>query len=436
MGATSGNRSRATSGNRSRATSGNRFRATSGNRSRALRNGAALVIAAGASLLACAAEPPPQTPASARPLAVATAPSAAAASPQAPLTPVIAPTEPPAMAALARRLAAVVDGNKPQVTTYSLDLESLPRVTVPEILDAKTAAKLDRAKLQEDPDISVKSADGYARQYMLSFSFKDPAKVTFGHIHVNGQYGVTDGWFGDGYGSVMNAYLTCGGSGELTPIHWETVKLSDGQLAYTMADGVLDRQSCKILGVHRTTATAKPLLPRGILYGFRACVGSCTEDEELTLVFPRSAASAAGSLAGGAAHASGSFSAVSFPLQRGGGGAFVARLNRRDVASWQVAAATPKGQDKPSKLIVDEGAYMNASLLSTFEIGVEVSQAHDDEHPLAVAYMDIDPSMLPPIPAPPPAAPTPAPAPKAQGNAAGSSRIGFNDLVDPFAARR
>ncbi len=70
-------------------------------------------------------------------------------------------------------------------------------------------------------------------------------------------------------------------------------------------------------------------------------------------------------------------------------------------------------------------------LLPSFELGVEVSQARDDEAPIAVAYIDIDPASLPP---PPDRGPTPANAtPVATATPAplstASPRIGFNQQL-------
>lgn len=342
------------------------------------------------------------------------------------------------MAALARRLAMVIDGAKPQVTTFPIDLSVLPRTTMSAALDAKEAAKLDRSKLTESPDLSVKSADGYARQYMLAFSFKDIAKVTYGHVRVTGTYGQNDGWFGEGFGNTMTSYMTCGAStAELVPIHWETVSMGKDDITYTASEGVLDRQACRILDVRKSTAKARPLLPKGILYGFRACEGSCVESEELKLIFPRAAASAAGALGGAADRASGSFSIVSFPLQKGGGGAFMAKIQRRDVIPWQLRDDSP-APEKPSPDKSPDAARLGAAYLPTFELGVEVSQTNDDVVPLAIAYMDIDPATLPPPPVPvvkPPPITTNGATNGATKATNGGSRLGFA-LEDPFNSRR
>jgi hypothetical protein len=267
---------------------------------------------------------------------------------------------------------------------------------------------------------------------MLSFAFKDITKVAFAHVRVNGTYGANDGWFGEGFGGVMNTYMTCGGAAELVPIHWETVQMEKDQLAFTSSEGVLDRQACRILSVRKSTAKAKPLLPKGILFGFRACEGSCSENEELTLLFPRASASAAGALGGGADRASGSFSIVSFPIQKGGGGAFMARVLRRDVVAWQLRSADLNEPDKSTPVSPD-AARIGTAFLPSFELGVEVSQTNDDQAPLAIAYMDIDPATLPPPPAPAGSSAPKAPAASATPSAPGNQRLGFND---PFSLRR
>jgi hypothetical protein len=360
----------------------------------------AAVLGFGLALSACSAAPPPKA-------ATATAPQQGPKSPltaqpvviDSPLVPVVAPALPTPMAEMARRLAMAIDGAKPQVKTYPIDLASLPRATMHASLDAKEAAKIDRSKLTEDPDLSVKPADGYARSYMLAFAFKDPSKVAYARVRLQGTYGANEGWFGEGYNGSMNTYMTCGAAGDAVPLHWEAVQIESDQVKYIRAEGLLDRQSCRVLRVRHSSATAKALLPRGILYGFRACEGSCADSEELTLVFPRSAASAAGSLGGDAERATGSFSLVSFPIQRGGGGAFVARINRRDAVTWQLRSSGIKEPEKTTAL-VDDTSRLGNMFLSTFEIGVEVSQTHGDEAPIAIAHMDVDPASLPPPPVP------------------------------------
>ncbi len=355
----------------------------------------------------------------------AAAPATPATSAQAvvtvPLTPVIMPAGETPMSAFAKRLATVIDGAKSQVTPFPIDLDGLPRVTVQETLDAKTAAKLDRSKLSEDTELTVKPAEGYAKQYMLSFGFKDMSKVAFAHIRVQGQYGVNEGWFGNGFGNTMNTYLTCGGAAELVPVHSETLRFENGRALYTMSDAVLDRQACRMLSVQKVTASAKPLLPSGILYGFRACVGSCKESEELTLLFPRTATSAAGALGGGADHLNGAFSVVAFPIQRGGGGAFIARVMRRDIEPWQLPPTTETPTSAKTGLPVEDTARVSALFLTSFELGVEVSQTTDDEAAVAIAYMDIDPARITPV-LPPTAKTQTAPTPQVNG------RIGFNLL--------
>ena len=109
----------------------------------------------------------------------------------------------------------------------------------------------------------------------------------------------------------------------------------------------------------------------------------------------------------------------------------MARLQRRDVVTWQLRGADATEADKPA-LPALEASRVNASFLPTFELGVEVSQTNDDQTPLAIAYMDIDPATLPPPPAPPAVKP---PTASVTVNAPSTPRVGFN-LEDPFSARR
>lgn len=387
---------------------------------------AALVLGACAAIGGCASAAPPKvlktaatSPEDAKPDAAATG--------EVPLTPVVMPGVPSPMAAFAKRLATVIDGSKPQVTTFPIDLDALPRVIVKAPLDAKEAAKLSLSKLKEDPDLTVSPPNGYARTYMLNFAFKESAKPTFGRIRVQGQYGLNEGWFGEGFGAQMSTYLTCAGATDSVPVHAASVRLEKDHAVYTMIESVLERTTCTVMSVNRWTVNAKPLLPRGILYGFRACIGSCTENEELTVIYPR-ASSAAGALGGGAAQATGSFSVVSFPIQKGGGGAFRARLNRRDADRWLTGDdGATKLDDKVLQLTMNDDALRaSATYLANFELGIEVSQGADDEAPVAIAYTDLDPRLLP---AEPTKAQSPAPAAPA---ARSPSRFGFSD---PLSSR-
>lgn len=385
-------------------------------------------VVGGLALSACAGAPPPQAEtakAVAAPATVAAPQVAAPAVTLTQLTPVVAPASSSPMAEMARRLAMAIDGVKPQVKTYPIDMTALPRAMMHAPLDAKEALKLDRSKLAEDTDLSVKPADGYARSYMLSFSFKDPSKVSYGRVRIQGTYGANEGWFGDGYNGSMNTYMTCAANGDPVPLHWESLQIESDQLKYTVADGLLDRQSCRVLRVRQSSAVAKPLLPRGILYGFRACEGSCSESEELTLLFPRSAASAAGALGGEAARATGSFSMVSFPIQRGGGGAFVAKISRHDAIAWQLRSGLVKDSNSATP-VLDDTTRLGNLLLAAFEIGIEVSQTHGDEAPIALAHMDVDPMSLP-APAPPSSVPASSSAAPATTS---SVRIGFSSLLN------
>jgi len=107
----------------------------------------------------------------------------------------------------------------------------------------------------------------------------------------------------------------------------------------------------------------------------------------------------------------------------------MARVTRRDVVPWQVRAPETKDGKEPEKTtpIVTDAARVGALFLSSFEVGVEVSQAHDDAAPIAIAYMDIDPSALPPPPAATPA-PQVVPA-KVSGGASAPTRLGFVDVL-------
>ncbi len=357
---------------------------------------------------ACSSAAPPPAKVAAPPLPTVIV--ANKTPPVSPLTPVIAPETSPEMALFAKRLAATIDGARPQVTPVAVDLDALPRVTMKAPLDAKVAAKLDISKLTEDPNLMVKPSDGYARQYMINVTFKDPSKITFARVRITGTYGLNEGWFGEGQANSMNVYQGCGRAGPPIPVQSESVLFEKGSIVFTTTDGVLDRLTCRVLRVSSGTATAKPMLANGILYGFRSCEGSCDEKEELTVLFPRASSAAAGALGGGADRAVGAFSMVTFPIQRGGGGAFVARISKRDASEWlRLASGQTKATDSavanpaPPPTITD-ASRLAAIYLTSFEVGVEVSQARDENSPLAIAYTDADlagllPTLVPSAPA-------------------------------------
>lgn len=345
-----------------------------------------------------------------------------------PLTPVVRPLDTVEDDPVARHVAALIDGARPTVKAYPINLDALPRVTVQPELDDLSAARLDRSKLVEDPDLVIKPVGTYERQYMSSFSFREGADVTFGHLSARTPYGPGDGWTGNGFPSAVSMYVTCGANTpEVVPLHAHTLKLANGVAKYTMIEAVLDRKACKILTVRRASVEAKPLLPGGIAYGFRACVGSCAEDEELTVLYPRTTASSAGALGGGAVQKSGSFSAVAFPIQRGGGGAFMARIQRRDLQGWSTdAAAAASAPEWLKKLAPNDWNRATAMFLTSLDLGVEVSQATADEAPIAIAYTDLDPAELAAVSAPKPVVTAPAP----------TIPMSQTGLIDPFLDRR
>ncbi|MFO0593408.1 MAG: hypothetical protein U0441_38055 [Polyangiaceae bacterium] len=386
---------------------------------------AAVAISIAAALAGCSASAPPAaTPAKATANDAASAAKTGAA--EVPFTQVVMPVEDATEDPIARRLAAEIDGARPPVKAYPIDLTALPKVTVQPLLDAKSVVKLDARKLTEDTALQVKPAEGYARQYMLGFSFREGSGATFANVSAQSTYGAADGWLGEGFGSATSMYLTCSAAPPaLVPVHVRLLKVDGGRVTFTMVEDVLDRAACKLLTVSRTEVQAKPLLPGGVLYGLRACVGSCAEDDEITLLFPRSNATSADALGGGAALKSGAFTTVSIPLARGGGGAFVSRVFRRDMEPWRSGMTAPEWLKNAAP---SDRARVNAMFLTSFNLGVEVSQASADEAAVAIAYMDIDPAALAALTAPPaPAVPKPAPtSPQANGP----------EIVNPFLDRR
>lgn len=380
----------------------------------------AIAIPIAAALTACGASAPaPVTPAKGPADGATTSPNAR----EIPFTAVVAPVDAEPEDPIARRLAAVIDGARAPVKAYPLDVAALPKVTVPPLLDAKSVSNVDARKLAEDTALQLKPAEGYARQYMLNFTLREGASATFANVSAQSTYGAADVWFGEGVSASGAMYLSCSAAPPaLVPVHVRLLKIDAGRVTFTMVEDVLDRAACKLLTVSRTAVEAKPLLPGGVLYGLRACVGSCAEDDEITLLFPRSATVSADALGGGASMKSGAFSTVSIPLARGGGGAFVSRLFRRDLEPWRTGMTAP---DWLKNAAPSDRARVNAMFLTSFDLGVEVSQASTDEAPVAIAYMDIDPSALGPVspPAPPKPAASVAPSPSP-------------DLVNPFNDRR
>lgn len=366
---------------------------------------AALSVAALAGGVACASAAP--SPHAATPSQGASSPMAIAASaPPVMTAEVHTPTitgpqvSPTLMQVLTRRLGAAVEGGRQPVKPYTFDPDDLERAALPTTMDVKEASKVDVSKLTEETDIEVAPANGYARSYMLTISLKD-ANVRAAHVRMNTTYGgASDTWFGEGYPRDTSVYQTCGFA-QVSPVRFETVRIEKDHLVFTATEGWFDRMKCKFYRVSRTSARAKPLLPGGVMFGFRTCAdavpttnnGTCN-DEQLHVVYPRSSASSAGALGGGAERSTGSFSHVSFPLMRGGGGAFVARIGANEVGSWRLRKPAPATPNAASPTTPDPrlatAMSLQAMLVPFVQVGVEITQGLDDEEPVAIAYADFD----------------------------------------------
>jgi hypothetical protein len=281
---------------------------------------------------------------------------------------------------------------RPIVAPTSLRLADLPSARIPPVPQPSlgTRAAFAAATPTDELKLVIKEL-GVRSEYMRAIATVQSS--AFSMIRL----GSWVGWSGGPYGGEGGAHITCSSrDSSILPARWETLAVTEKSAELTVTDGWFDVSACKVAVARRTKVTAAPLFSGSLVYAFRACraearpsgasAGSaasaaCAEDEELTLLFPRTQNIVASALGGDARREIGSFSRVSLPIRRGGGGSMMAQLPLSEIQAWKRSAGIPaeRSPDKPA-LKLDH---------RTPEIyfGLEISQSIEDAEPFVIGYI-------------------------------------------------
>lgn len=280
-----------------------------------------------------------------------------------------------------------------QVEPISFRVGDLPLATLPEQLSAATAPSgLPSGNDPSELYLDWRGTDPIKARgtwTTVRISLKD---ATLGRIRIGSNEAPVAA------GAAGGVYVTCGGEVTnsrpmISPARWETLTAgASGAARYTVVDGWFDARTCKAVEVRRTSVEARSLAG-GLLYGFReACPSpasvsphtptivppsasaattssSACSGEALTLLGPRLQHVVATGVGGDAKTMLGSFSRVTLPLRRGGGGSLVERIAASSLREWCDASGS------------------RASFSRDVLLGVEVVQAVDDPEPIAVSYV-------------------------------------------------
>jgi len=332
---------------------------------------AARIVAALIALSGCGGAPP-RAVAHARPVPVARQAKAARAAavdqdPEAALIAMLEKIQPEVL----REAAA--GPQRTQVTPVSLRLADLPIVHTGPMLDPKLAPSSLR---DVDPprDLSVRPSGRRAEEWgpgARATMLGTPDFKT-GEVQV-GKWAGRNGDLGQG----QAIEIPCGGDqtpGALVlPARWEGLATPSptrraATAEYTIVDGWFDRAACKAGAVRRVSAPANEIVP-GVMYAFRTCGPSCSEDEALAIVLPtarslvtnRSDPARQGALT----------TRVSLPLRRG---------TAESMVAYVIAPAEKR---QPARGLV---------------VGVEVTQGIQDPEPVAVMFVQPAPQGEIPVP--------------------------------------
>jgi hypothetical protein len=182
----------------------------------------------------------------------------------------------------------------------------------------------------------------------------------------------------------------------VVPVHVEGIQRNGSDLTYSMADGWLDSDTCRLQMGEPTTTTLGEIIP-GLLYGYRSCsragrpdvftsvssgpdpfpdrVDTCTDPDKVNFVFPRAAAEAStmGKPNPGQPNV-GSISHATLPLRQGLGEAVTASIAAADLEKWWDALHVPGAAPAraPNDMIV---------------VSVEMLQASEDARPSALVFL-------------------------------------------------
>jgi hypothetical protein len=244
----------------------------------------------------------------------------------------------------------------------TLRIASLPVASIAAPLQQTAASKAALASATPTTELLVKVKDRPARSDYIQ-AIVSAQNVAFAQIRI----GTWVGWGGGPFAADGGAFITCSAQySTILPARWETLSITDEGAELTVTDGWFDQGTCKPSVVRRAKVTAAPLFAGGLVYAF-----------------PRAQNVVASALGGEARRELGSFSRVSLPIRRGGGGSMMARLPGTDIQSWKKAAglkaeppaSAAQGPSKPAPAPVE------------IFFGVEVSQSIEDPEPFAIAYI-------------------------------------------------
>lgn len=268
-------------------------------------------------------------------------------------------------------------GRPPSVAPIPLRLSSLPVASLRTPLRESDGNRAAFAAGTPASDLVVRVTDRPARSDYMQAVVAAP-NAAFSEIRV----GTWVGWGGGPYARDAGPFITCSRQySSFLPAHWETLEIKGGNAELTVTDGWFDQSACKASIVSRTTVKAPPLFGAPLVFAFRACGATCGEREDLVVIFPRAQSVVSSAVGGDAPRGVGSFTTVTLPIRRGGGGSMMAKIPAFEIQSFKKSAgieAAPEGSAK--------GAAPKPALIEVV-FGVEVSQSIEDPEPFAIAYV-------------------------------------------------
>ena len=149
---------------------------------------------------------------------------------------------------------------------------------------------------------------------------------TLAELHIGPWVGGTGG----DYRKDGGVEVPCGNKdpfGAVVPARWEGLLVSEAgglkTAQYALVDGWFDRVSCRASSVRRTSTAVKAIVP-DLVYGFRSCGSSCSEEESLTLILPTARAIVTSKSDGVPRAAPTGFTRVNLPVRRGSAESMIA----------------------------------------------------------------------------------------------------------------
>ena len=255
------------------------------------------------------------------------------------------------------------DPDRAQLMTRpaELELDKLPRGTIPEPLDAKDAPARLPASVAPS-ELKVERPYGWSNdQSSATLSIEGKlVRLQIGNV-------------GDEFAASERAYRTCGtqmqGSA-LLPARWMTLAPNTmGKVRLRVVDAWFDSNSCQASVVRTTVIEPAPLL-NGLVYAFRSRCKDCKERDSLVLITPPVTTLAHGIVGKSARVSTGSFVLARVALRRGAAASLGGPVGSHMIDQWYDALG---------------GSGVRGDAV----IGVDVSHAVAEDKPLAIAYATI-----------------------------------------------